>query len=126
MRDYVWKENHPSLASKNGTSATANLGKYSNQIGRFRLRPKSALLISRSRNEKQEKQNSISFSKRIDGALPHSILEELDFSLLLQRQVLYGSQVTMANRLNPFDITLLNLGPKSEKLILYCTFQDIL
>ncbi|KAM5529740.1 hypothetical protein FOXYSP1_17584 [Fusarium oxysporum f. sp. phaseoli] len=37
----------------------------------------------------------------------------------LQHQILYGSQVQLGKRFNPFDATLLNLGPRSERLIFY-------
>jgi hypothetical protein len=121
MKNYVWKQNHPSLGGNKGNSTTASLGKYSDQIGRFRLKPKSAVLSTKARGETQDEQDPISLAKRADGVLSKATLA----GSLLERQVLHGPQFTMINRLNPFDITLLNLGPKSENLITYCTFEGV-
>lgn len=80
-------------------------GQQSRYMGRFKVNTKTSAEAKQSNKQRRY--------------LEASALGE-DLDSLLQRQVLLGSQVELGKRFNPFDATLLGLGPKSERLVFYC------
>lgn len=121
MRDYVWKENHPSAGEGIRTKRTGQRS----HMGRFKINTKASGTEKESPRNKKPRSLEDSETNSFRSASKSLVLEE-DLDSLLQRQVLLGSQVDLGKRFNPFDATLLGLGPKSEKLVFYCELTSLL
>lgn len=108
MRDYVWKQNHPSEAGDTATAANRVPSKQSQYMGRFRLGSKKRTQHGTGTNTKRSKNTSNAEINRSSIIAPSA----MDLSWLLHS--------SLGIRYNPFDANLLSLEPESEKLILYC------
>lgn len=120
-KERAWRQHQPSLTNKATGKGSKPLSAHqSEQMSRFRLRAKSQKQIQPKNAKRLEDHRDVGAAAS-DGSVT-ATTAHAGVAARMQHQILYGSQVTLGKRFNPFDAKLVDLGPKSEKLIFYCTY----
>ncbi|KAK5996199.1 hypothetical protein PT974_04628 [Cladobotryum mycophilum] len=117
MRNYVWKQNHPSLAHETRVGVGDAPQKPSHYKGRYKLNQPLHTAKKGIKSARQRRQHII--TSATTGTSNISDGSGVTFSPLRKNSTSCGPIVLLGGQFDPLDSFSLHLGPESQELIFY-------